>query len=102
MNRMSRTFKPASFDAEEFADEPLDPTDRGSPATLITYEAFDLVCCESPDSQVAGGINAGVTAEYARDLAAMNERIAGLAVPPRSSRRLGDKPTEASRPEAAR
>lgn len=100
MDRKSPAFKPASFDAEEFASDPIDPTDCGLQAALIPYDTFDLVCCESSDSQVEQGVNVGVTAEYAKDLAVMSERIARL-VPPRSARKLGGKP-ETSQPEAAR
>ena len=97
MDRKSPTFRSASFDAEEFADCPVDPIDRDLQATLISYETFDLVCRESPGSQVEQGIKAGGTAEYAKDLAAMNERIARLVVPLRSARKPGGKLTETGR-----
>jgi len=86
MDRISYTFRSASFDAEEFADGPVDPPDEGPQSTRIAYEAFDLVCRESSDDQTPQSIRAGMTTEYAKDLAAMNERLARLVAPLRPAR----------------
>lgn len=83
-------FRPASFDAEEFLDDLVDPTD-------IPDEGFDLLDCEAPDTQVDPGITASVTADYVKDLAAISERLTQFVIPLGVARNLGEKLPETIR-----
>jgi hypothetical protein len=82
MDRTFPTFQSASFDAEEFADYPADPTESGQEAALIPFEALDLVCPEQ-------GVGALGATELAQDLAAVNERIEKVVPSLRGARKLG-------------
>jgi hypothetical protein len=89
MDKTFATFRSASFDAEEFADYPAGPPDSDPEATLVSFEALDLVCHECPDSRAEQGIQALGATELAQDLAAVNERIEKLVPSLRGARRLG-------------
>lgn len=91
MNRIFPTFQSASFDAEEFADYPVDPTDSGEQAALLPFEASGFVCDEHLERQAGQGVGAFGVTDLAQDLAAVNERIAKLVLPLRGARKSGDK-----------